>query len=173
MYSTVTRPLSFTFLRALVLALCASGLLVACGNGLDGAGYTMSTGGGGNRWNGGNGTGSSSGGAQTSYTIGGNVIGLSGTSLVLANNAGDNLPIAGNGGFTFSSRAAGGATYAVTVRAEPINPSQICTVMNGVGTVGTVNVKRRRLLHHQFLHRGRQRRRIGRRRPGAANQRQQ
>jgi trimeric autotransporter adhesin len=140
MYSTVPRPLSFTSLRALVLALCASGLLLACGNGLDGAGYTISTGGGGNGAIGGNGTGSSSGGAQTSYTIGGTVMGLSGTGLVLANNAGNNLTITGNGGFTFSNRAASGATYKVTIQSQPLNPSQVCAVMNGVGTVGTVNV---------------------------------
>jgi len=69
MYSIVSRPLSFTTLRALTLALCASGLLVACGDSLDGASATISSSGGsGNGSIGGNGTGSSSsggGGAQT------------------------------------------------------------------------------------------------------------
>jgi 6-phosphogluconolactonase (cycloisomerase 2 family) len=142
MYSNVSRPLSFTTLRALALAACASGLLVACNSALDSAGSTISTGAGsGNGSIGGNGTASSSGGGtQTSYTIGGTVIGFSGTGLVLANNAGNNLTITGNGGFTFSNQAASGATYKVTITAQPLNPSQVCTVMNGVGTVGTVNV---------------------------------
>ena len=138
---SIVPQLSFPALRALILAICTSGLLAACGNSLDGAGAVISTGtGSGNGSIGGNGTGSSSGGAQTSYTIGGNVIGLSGTGLVLANNAGNNLPISGNGGFRFSGTVASGATYAVTIQSQPLNPSQICTVMDGVGTVGTVNV---------------------------------
>jgi 6-phosphogluconolactonase (cycloisomerase 2 family) len=138
----VPRQLSFTSLRALVVALCAGGLLVACGNALDSAGSTISSSGGsGNGSIGGNGTASSSGGgAQTSYTIGGSVMGLSGSGLMLQNNAGDTRTILGNGGFTFSSSMAGRATYKVTILAQPTNPSQTCTVMNGVGTVGTVNV---------------------------------
>jgi 6-phosphogluconolactonase (cycloisomerase 2 family) len=140
MYSIVPQQLNFSLLRTLILALCASALLVACGDSLDGAGDTISTGAGGNGTIGGNGTASSSGGPQTSYTVGGNVMGLSGTGLVLADNAGNNLPITGNGGFTFPGSVAGGAQYAVTVQSQPANPSQVCTVMNGVGTVGTVNV---------------------------------
>ena len=142
MHSIVPRQLSFISLRAFVLAVCATGLLAACNNSLDGAGATITTGtGSGNGTIGGNGTGSSSGGGpQSSYTIGGNVIGLSGTGLVLANNAGNNLAITGNGGFTFSNSAANGAPYAVTVQSQPVNPSQACTVMDGTGTVGTVNV---------------------------------
>jgi 6-phosphogluconolactonase (cycloisomerase 2 family) len=136
----VRQPLSFTTLRALVVALWATAALVACGNSLDSAGDTISTGAGGNGSIGGNGTTSSSGGTQTSYTVGGNVMGLSGSGLVLANDAGNNLAISGNGGFAFSNTAASGAGYNVTIQSQPVSPTQVCTVMNGVGTVGTVNV---------------------------------
>lgn len=141
MYSFVSRPLCLTAVRALAFAACASGLLIGC-NSIAGGDSTITNGSSSGTGSiGGNGTGSSSsGGTQTSYTIGGTVIGLSGTGLVLANNAGDNLTITGNGGFTFSNHAAGGATYKVTIQSQPVNPSQVCTVMNGVGTVGTVNV---------------------------------
>jgi 6-phosphogluconolactonase (cycloisomerase 2 family) len=141
----LTRPqhLSFATVRTLTLAVCASLMVVACGGQLDSAGDTISTGNSGNGSIGGNGTASSSsssGGALMSYTIGGNVINLSGTGLVLADNAGNSLPIAGNGGFTFPGSIAGGATYVVSVQSQPVNASQICTVLNGAGTVGTVNV---------------------------------
>jgi 6-phosphogluconolactonase (cycloisomerase 2 family) len=141
MYSIVPRRLSFTTLRALLLALCAGGLLVACGDALDSAGDTISNGGGGNGSIGSGGTSSSSsGGAQTSFTIGGKVTGLSGAGLVLANNTSNTLPIAGNGSFTFSNPLAGGSTYFVTVNTQPTNPSQTCTVTNGTGTVVSANV---------------------------------
>src|ERR1700728_4760669 len=141
MYSIVLRQLSFTTLRALALALCAGSLLVACGDALDSAGDTISNGGGANGTIGAGGTGSSSsGGTPTSYSIGGNVTGLLGAGLVLANNGGNILPIAGNGVFNFSNRAAGGSTYAVTVYTQPTDPSQTCTVANGSGTVVSANV---------------------------------
>jgi DNA-binding beta-propeller fold protein YncE len=142
MYSIVSRPLSLTTLRALLLALCAGSVLVACGDALDSAGSTISSGGGsGNGSIGGNGTASSSsGGPQTSYTIGGNVMGLTGSGLMLQDNAGNTKTITGNGGFTFSNSVAGGANYDVTILAQPTHPSQTCSVMNGLGKVGTVNV---------------------------------
>jgi len=74
------------------------------------------------------------------YTIGGNVSGLTGTGLVLRNNNANDLPIAGNGPFTFSSPVASGQAYSVTVGTQPTNPSQTCTVGSGSGTVGGANV---------------------------------
>ena len=145
MYSIVLRRPRLVTLRACaraVVALGASALLVACGNALDSAGTTISNGGGGGTGSiGGNGSASSSsGGPQQSYTIGGTTMGLSGTGLVLANNSGDNLTLSGNGGFTFSTPLAGGAGYSVTIASQPTNPAQTCSVTNGRGTVGTVNV---------------------------------
>jgi len=75
-----------------------------------------------------------------SFTIGGTVSGLAGTGLVLQNNGGNNLAIAGNGGFTFSTLLQSGATYAVTVLTQPAGPSQDCAVTSGSGTVGAGNV---------------------------------
>ena len=74
-----------------------------------------------------------------SATIGGTVSGLSGTGLVLQNNAGDSLTITANGPFTFKTPVTGTGTYAVTVLTQPTSPNQLCTVTNGSGTA-TANV---------------------------------
>jgi hypothetical protein len=75
------------------------------------------------------------------FTIGGTVIGLSGTGLVLQSNGGDNLAISANGSFTFATPVASGQSYAVTVFANPTAPiAQTCTVTNGTGIVGAANV---------------------------------
>jgi hypothetical protein len=74
------------------------------------------------------------------YTIGGAVTGLSGTGLVLQNNAGDDLTVNSNGNFAFATPISSGATYSVTVKTQPTNPSQTCTVSSATGTVGGANV---------------------------------
>jgi hypothetical protein len=75
-----------------------------------------------------------------SYTIGGTVSGLTGSGLVLQNNAGDNLSISANGAFTFATPVANGGDYAVTVMTSPTSPSQTCTVSNGSGMVAGSDV---------------------------------
>jgi len=77
---------------------------------------------------------------QPTYTIGGTVSGLAGSGLVLQQNGGDNLPISADGSFTFPTPVEDGATYSVTVFAQPGNPAQTCTVANGSGTVSGANV---------------------------------
>ncbi len=72
--------------------------------------------------------------------IGGTVAGLSGEGLVLQNNAGDDLAVAANGSFAFAMTVAYQGAYAVTVKAQPTNPSQTCVVSNGSGTVAAANV---------------------------------
>jgi FG-GAP repeat protein len=74
------------------------------------------------------------------YTIGGHVEGLAGSGLVLQQNGGDNLAISADGDFTFATPLNDGATYAVTVFAQPGDPAQTCTVANGSGTVAGANV---------------------------------
>jgi hypothetical protein len=69
--------------------------------------------------------------APTTVTIGGSVSGLIGT-VVLQNNAGDNLSVAANGRFTFPTPLKKGDTYAVTILTQPPGPS--CVVSNGSGT---------------------------------------
>src|SRR5450631_2793889 len=75
-----------------------------------------------------------------SYTVGGMVTGLTGSGLVLQNNAGNDLTIFAPGNFTFTSDLSGGAAYSVTVATQPSAPSQNCVVTNGSGTVGSANV---------------------------------
>ena len=105
----------------LALLGCVALLMAAC-SGVKG---TTSGGGGGG------------GGGSTTYTIGGSVTGLVGTGLVLADNTTDTLTITpGTNGaavpFTFTTAVSG--TYAVTVKTQPSNPAQTCTVTAGSGT---------------------------------------
>jgi hypothetical protein len=67
----------------------------------------------------------------TTFTIGGNVTGLTGT-VVLRNNGADNHSISTNGPFTFPTSVAAGSTYNVTVFTQPAG--QNCAVTNGAGT---------------------------------------
>jgi hypothetical protein len=82
-------------------------------------------------WSGGSADGSAT------YTVGGNVSGLSGT-VVLQDNGGDNLSLTANGAFTFATALAGGTAYAVTVKTNP--SGQTCTVSNGTGTIASANI---------------------------------
>jgi len=72
--------------------------------------------------------------------IGGTVSGLTGTGLVLQDNGGDDLPVFGNGPFTFAGKLDTGGAYAVTVRQQPRAPAQTCTVSSGSATSATHDV---------------------------------
>lgn len=74
------------------------------------------------------------------FTIGGSVSGLRGSGLVLQKNGGDDLAIASDGSFTFQTKQASATDYAVTVGAQPVNPSQTCTVARGDGRVGSGDI---------------------------------
>jgi hypothetical protein len=94
-------------------------------------------GGGGGNSNNGNGGDGGNGGSPPppplTFTIGGNVSGLAGT-LILQNNAGDDLILQGGAAplaFTFSSEMAAGRAYAVTIRTQP--DRQECVVENDHG----------------------------------------
>jgi uncharacterized delta-60 repeat protein len=76
----------------------------------------------------------------SSFRIGGTVTGLAGTGLVLRNLGTNDLSITGNGGFTFTNLIPNGTPYSVTVATQPANPSQICIVVNGSGTVSGADV---------------------------------
>lgn len=68
------------------------------------------------------------------YTLGGTASGLAtGSSLVLHTSAGEDLVIAADGRFTFTTPLPGGADYTVTVKGAPA--AQQCAVRNGVGTM--------------------------------------
>ncbi len=77
---------------------------------------------------------------QLEYDVGGTVTGLKGTGLVLQDNSRDDLRVNANGAFTFSSRVAKGNTYQVTVKTQPSNPAQTCTVRDGSGTMAKENI---------------------------------
>jgi sugar lactone lactonase YvrE len=69
------------------------------------------------------------------YAVGGTVAGLSGAGLILQNNGGSDLPVSASGHFEFSTPSPGGTSYSVVVKTQPSNPSQSCSVPNGVGTI--------------------------------------
>jgi parallel beta-helix repeat protein len=73
---------------------------------------------------------------QNTYTVGGTITGLSGT-VVLQNNAGDNLSLSTNTSFHFLTPLNDAATYAVTVLTQPA--FQTCSVSNGSGTLSGAN----------------------------------
>ena len=73
----------------------------------------------------------------SSFTLGGTVSGLSGT-MVLENNGADSLTISSNGAFTFAGAITTGNPYQVAVAAQPTG--QTCSVTNGKGTAGSVNI---------------------------------
>jgi len=60
------------------------------------------------------------------FTIGGQVVGLVGTNsgMVLQDNGGDNLPVSGNGPFTFATPLASGSYYDVDVFVAPSTQPQ-------------------------------------------------
>ena len=74
------------------------------------------------------------------FTIGGTVSGLAGSGLVLQDDAGDPIAVNANGAFAFPMGLADGSSYAVTVRTQPANPRQTCTVTSGSGELASANV---------------------------------
>ena len=76
----------------------------------------------------------------STFTVGGSVSGLAGSGLVLQDNGGNDLPVAASGNFVFSTALASGAAFNVTVKTQPLSPTQTCVVANATGTVGSANV---------------------------------
>jgi hypothetical protein len=74
------------------------------------------------------------------YTVGGSVSGLNGTGLVLQDDSGNDLSIASNGTFVFSTGIIAGGAYSVTVKTQPTNVWQTCAAGSGSGTIGASNV---------------------------------
>lgn len=73
-----------------------------------------------------------SGDVAAAYPIGGSVSGLANGTVGLRNGTED-LSVTGDGAFTFPTRVASGATYAVSVAVQPVG--RTCAVANGAGTV--------------------------------------
>ena len=74
------------------------------------------------------------------FTVGGTVSGLLGSGLVLQNNGGDDLAIAADGSFTFSTYLDDLDPYSVTVLTQPGSPNQTCSVTNGSGSISGNNI---------------------------------
>ncbi|MBV8806177.1 MAG: hypothetical protein JO042_14050 [Sinobacteraceae bacterium] len=72
--------------------------------------------------------------------IGGVIVGLTGTGLVLQNNGTDTLSIAANGAFAFPGTAPSGSPYNISVLSPPINPYEDCQVLNGQGTTADSDI---------------------------------
>lgn len=72
-------------------------------------------------------------------TLSATVSRLSGTGLVLQVNGAGDVAVQANGAVALAQLATG-AAYAVTVKAQPVGPAQICTVAAGEGTVGGADV---------------------------------
>jgi Lactonase, 7-bladed beta-propeller len=73
-------------------------------------------------------------------TIGGVVVGLTGSGLVLQNNRTDSLAVAGNGTFVFPTALPGGSPYNISVLTPPVNPYEDCEVLNGKGTAADSDI---------------------------------
>jgi hypothetical protein len=76
----------------------------------------------------------------TEFSVGGTVIGLSGSGLQLQLNGGAAFGIAASGPFTFPTSLPNGTPYTVTIAQNPVGPTQICAPSNFVGVVNNANV---------------------------------
>lgn len=74
----------------------------------------------------------------SAFSIGGTVSGLSGSTLKLRDNGGDELAVTSDGAFTFATELSAGTAYNVSVGVQPNN--QLCTIANGTGTVSNADV---------------------------------
>ena len=70
------------------------------------------------------------------HTIGGQVVGVIGTTgnMVITDNGGDNLPVPGNGTFQFVTQIADGSVYDVDIFVPAGTQPQGCVVYNFTGT---------------------------------------
>ena len=76
----------------------------------------------------------------TSYSLGGSVTGLAGSGLVLTDGSGHDAAVSASGAFTLATGMATGTSYVVTVKSQPVNPSQTCAITNGSGSIASANV---------------------------------
>ena len=76
----------------------------------------------------------------SNFSIGGSVTGLDGAGLVLANSGTDTVAVSADGSFKFATQLQSGQNYAVTVKSEPANPTQVCVVANAAGTVASSDI---------------------------------
>jgi len=79
--------------------------------------------------------------AGATYTVGSIIGGLTGSGLVLQNNARDDLSVTTNGLVTFSTELSSGSSYNITIKTQPTNPSQTCSLAGSTaGTITNANI---------------------------------
>ena len=76
------------------------------------------------------------------FVLGGAVVGLAGTGLVLQNGNGELLPITASGPFAFTLPVLAQSPYFIRVQAQPTNPRQSCSVFpnNGVAAADVADL---------------------------------
>jgi 6-phosphogluconolactonase (cycloisomerase 2 family) len=116
MTNSIQTVLRFTIVFAAFVS------LISCGGG-GGSSSATSNGGGGT--------------PTTTYTVGGQISGISG-SITLLNNGENALTLGGSGSFTFTAPLSQGANYAVTISSQPAG--QTCSIKNGSGTNIQANI---------------------------------
>jgi len=72
------------------------------------------------------------------YNVGGKVVGMTGTGLVLSDNMTDSLSVTANGAFQFMSPVTSGQPFAVAITTQP--SGQVCSVSGSSGTVASSDV---------------------------------
>ena len=72
--------------------------------------------------------------------VGGTIVGLTGSGLVLQNNGVDTLTVSSNGSFVFPTALPSGSQYNISIVNPPINPYQDCEVLNGKGLTGDSDI---------------------------------
>lgn len=77
--------------------------------------------------------------STSTYAVGGTVVGLTGSGLVLTNVGKDDLSVPMSGPFQFLSKVASGAVFDVAVKTQPASGGP-CVVSGGNGTVGNADV---------------------------------
>ena len=148
--------------RSIVLGALVFGLFVGCGGSDDhnsnndagmagegagsgsfaGSGGRAGTGAGQAGKGGKGGTGGAAGGGDggDSYSVGGQVSGLTGSGLKLQNNGGDDLEVSASGDFSFAQKLPSGSDYEVKVSTQPSDPAQTCSVEHASGKLDSANV---------------------------------
>lgn len=74
------------------------------------------------------------------FTVSGTVTGLAGSGYTIQNNFGDDMTIAADGPFSFTTSLTTGESYNVSQVLPPATPLQSCTISNGSGTINGANV---------------------------------
>ena len=99
----------------------------------------------------GSGSGGGSGAAGGPFTIGGTVVGLTGTGLILQDNGGDDFPVTAPESSTLRPRSPSGGAYKVTAKRSPPLLRELQRLQHFSGTA-LANVTNVQVTLRQHLH---------------------